>query len=110
MLSLTLIAGQLVGAILLDAVFPAGRDLTTATYIGAGLTLLAVALASARGSSGAVGRVCSLPSDRGVIGVKGLAAAAVHSERRHCLQCIAGSVRQRSTQVWRGRHRRELSG
>jgi transporter family-2 protein len=54
MLSLTLISGQLVGAILLDAVFPAGRDLTTATYIGAALTLLAVALASARGSSGVV--------------------------------------------------------
>jgi transporter family-2 protein len=54
MLSLTLIAGQLVGAILLDAVFPAGRDLTTATYFGALLTLLAVVLASARGSSGVV--------------------------------------------------------
>jgi transporter family-2 protein len=50
MLSLTLIAGQLVGAVALDAFAPSGRDLTTATYVGAVLTLLAVVLASSRGS------------------------------------------------------------
>ena len=53
MLSLTLIAGQLVGAVALDAFAPTGRELTVATYLGAVLTLVAVVLASWRGQGSA---------------------------------------------------------
>lgn len=46
MLSLTLILGQLVGAVLLDAFAPSGRELTAATLVGAALTAVAVLLAA----------------------------------------------------------------
>jgi transporter family-2 protein len=49
LLGLALIAGQLVGAVLLDLVAPTGRDLTGATVVGVVLTLVAVAVAAAPG-------------------------------------------------------------
>jgi transporter family-2 protein len=48
MVSLTIIAGQLAGAVVIDTLMPAGRELSTATVIGAILTLVAVVLASSR--------------------------------------------------------------
>jgi transporter family-2 protein len=46
MLSLTLILGQLLGAVALDAFAPTGRELTIAALVGAGLTVVAVVLAA----------------------------------------------------------------
>lgn len=53
MVSLTIIAGQLGGAIVVDSLVPAGRELSLATYAGAALTFGAVVLASRRDVRGA---------------------------------------------------------
>jgi transporter family-2 protein len=59
---LSVVAGQLGGALLLDALLPGGHHATPALLAGAALTVAAVAVASLRGGQGAGGRRVPRPA------------------------------------------------
>ncbi len=59
LLSLGIVAGQVLGALAVDIVAPAGRSVTPVTVVGAVLALLAVAVAVSRDRGGARGQAAS---------------------------------------------------